>query len=586
MQISVTTKPVTTTQALVAVAASASGASTQNAAASNSSQASDSAVVVSLSDAAKAALAAGSADSTADVTAPKAIQAVDPPQALRDQLNQAIAALNDTSGAASVNDQLAAYKFVKDTLLRGPASQGQADPNLQYAVDLANSAFSQRADQVSAYMRSVGAGADSGQSPTWFADGAKIYEQKLAAFDSLSAEDQQVYVGVEATYSQERREVFSFAWDQGAIITTPEEYRANLQANADVMRALQVAMNDPRYAAATEYTGMLKDSSTGRLDTQIQLAQAAGDQQTVDLLSLRDYRGTASWTQRAQAYFAEYGPAPTSESQPVAAPPAFVAQPIQANSAAGAAAQRMVNALQTMNDPTASTDAKFAALADSRGQGVLYWLSLDSGFSKQVAATQNAYSNAMAAAASRAAGGAGDDFDMSAFARYQAGYLDRLSADDQRAVAFDYGYTDVDAFRSYLAETAEQAERAMADQTPSAKSASKSASERALDTLTAINDRMREDREAAAEAADKADRQPKNANAAALTILQSAADARQTWLDDLKDKATKETQDAGGKSANDPASSKSGKTYAIGSTLDQVSEPLIFPRESGRVKQL
>lgn len=528
MQISVTTTPVMPAQTLVAAAASPSGASAPDAATSTSFQASGSAVIVSLSDAAKAALAAGSTDSPDNVTIPKATQAVDPAQAQRDQFNQAIAALNDTSGAASVDDQLAAYKFVNDTLLSGPASQGQADPNLHYAVDLANSAFSQRADQVSAYMQAVGAGAGSGQSPTWFADGAKVYEQKLAAFDGLSAVDQKIYVGVAAVYSHERRQAFSFDWDQGAIIATPEDHRANLQANIDVMRALQVAMNDPRYAAATEYNGVLKDSSTGRLDTQIRLAQAAGDQQTVDLLSLRDYRGTASWTQRAEAYFAKYGPAPSSESQPVAAPPAFVAQPIQANGAAGATAQRMVDALQTLNDPRASTDAKFAALADSRGTGVLYWLSLDSGFFKQVAATQRAYSNAMASAAARAAGGAGDTFDMSAFARYQAGYLDRLSADDQRAVAFDYGYTDVDAFRTYLAEIAEQG---MANQATSAKSDSRTAAERALDTLTAINDKMREDREAAAKAADKADQQPRHANAAALTILQSAADARQTWLD-------------------------------------------------------
>lgn len=542
MQISVTTTPVMPTQAPVAAAASASGASAQDAAASTRFQASGSAVIVSLSDAAKAALAAGSTDPAADVTAPEASPAVDPAQALRDQLNQAIAALNDTSGSASVDDQLAAYKFVNDTLLNGPASQGQADPNLQYAVDLANSAFSQRADQVSAYMQAVGAGAGSGQSPTWFADGAKVYEQKLAAFNSLSAVDQQIYVGVAAVYSHERRQAFSFAWDQGAIISTPEEHRANLQANIDVMRALQVAMNDPRYAAATEYSGVLKDSSTGRLDTQIRLAQAAGDQQTVDLLSLRDYRGTASWTQRAEAYFAEYGPAPSSESQPVAAPPAFVAQPISANGAAGATAQRMVDALQTLNDPRASTDAKFAALADSRGTGVLYWLSLDSGFFKQVAATQRAYSNAMASAAARAAGGAGDDFDMSAFARYQAGYLDRLSADDQRAVAFDYGYTDVESFRSYLAEIAEQG---MANPAASAKSDSKTAAERALDTLTAIDDKMRADREAAAKAADKADQQPKEANAVALMILQRAADARQTWLDDLEGKAAKDPRGGG-----------------------------------------
>ena len=187
MQISVTTTPVMPAQALVAAAASASGAPAQDAATSTSFQASGNPVIVSLSDAAKAALAAGSTDSPDNVTIPKATQAVDPAQALRDQFDQAIAALNDTSGAASVDDQLAAYKFVNDTLLSGPASQGQADPNLQYAVDLANSAFSQRADQVSAYMQAVGAGAGSGQSPTWFADGAKVYEQKLAAFDGLSA---------------------------------------------------------------------------------------------------------------------------------------------------------------------------------------------------------------------------------------------------------------------------------------------------------------------------------------------------------------------------------------------------------------
>ncbi len=536
MQISASTTPVTTPRTPVTGAASVAGASPQDATGSTSSQAFGSAVIVSLSDAAKVALAAGSTDANADVTIPKASQAVDPAQAQRDQLNQAIAALNDTSGAASVDDQLAAYKFVENTLLNGPASQGQADPNLQYAVDLANSAFSQRAAQVSAYMQAVGAGSGSSQSPTWFADGAKVYEQKLAAFDGLSAEDQKIYVGVAAAYSEERRAVFSFAWDQGAIITTPEEHRANLQANVDVMRALNVAMNDPRYAAATEYTGVLKDSSTGRLDTQIRLAQAAGDQQTVELLSLRDYRGTASWTQRAEAYFAEYGPAPSSDSPPIEAPPAFVAQPTQARSAAGATAQRMVDALQTMNDPTASSDAKFAALADSRGTGVLYWLSLDSGFSKQVAAAQSAYSSAMAAAAMHAASGPGEDFDMSAFARYQSGYLDRLSADDQRAVAFDYGYTDVDAFRTYLAEIAEQG---MANQATSAKSDSRTAAERALDTLTAINDKMREDREAAAKAADKADQQPKGAGAAALTILQSAADARHFWLDDIEGKAAR-----------------------------------------------
>lgn len=571
MKIAVNTASVTATQVQVTVAASASGASTQDSAASNSSQASDSAVVISLSDVAKAALAAGSTEST-DVTAPKATLAVDTSQALHAQLNQAITALNDPSGTAALDDQLAAYKFVKNALLKGPASQGQADPNLQYAVDLANSAFSQRADQVSAYMRAAGTGGGSSNLPTWFADGVTAYGEKLAAFDSLSAVDQQIFVGVEAAYRQGARDAFSFDWDQGAIITTPEEHRANLQANMDVMGALHVAMSDPRYTAATEYNGFLKDSSTGRLDTQIQLAQAAGDQQTVDLLSLRDYRGTASWTQRAQAYFAEYGPVPTSESPPVAAPPAFMAQPAQANSAAGAAAQRMVDALQTMNDSSASTDSKFAALADSRkGAGVLYWLSLDSGFSQKVAATQSAYSNAMVAAGSRAAGGVGDNFDMSAFARDQAGYLDRLSADDQRAVAFDYGYTEVDAFRSYLAETAEQFERAMANRPPSAKSDLRSAAERALDTLTAINDKMREDREAATQAADKADHQPKDVNAAALTILQGAADARQTWLDDLKDKAAKATQDASAKSASGPAFSKSDKTYAIGSTLDQVT---------------
>src|ERR1700754_2423672 len=91
--------------ALYAAAASTSNTTSQPSA----YEAWKSAVVVTLSDAAKAALAAQAAGSSSGVAPINAAPPVDPAQALRAKLGQAIATLNDTSGAASIDDQLAAY---------------------------------------------------------------------------------------------------------------------------------------------------------------------------------------------------------------------------------------------------------------------------------------------------------------------------------------------------------------------------------------------------------------------------------------------------------------------------------------------
>jgi len=485
------------------------------------------AVIVTLSDEAQEALATGAPPEVADLAPASAPTASDPNEAVRAQLDQAITTLNDVTGATSVEDQLAAYAFVNDTLLNGPARQGGADPNLGYAVDLANSAFAQHVDQLTAYMRDQGVSADNDMSPTFFASAAGDYLQKLAAFDGLSDADQQIYVGSQALSRQTTRDVFAFAWDQGAIIQTPADYRANLQAQADVMQALQGAMDDPRYAADTQMNGHMTASSSDRLNTEARLAQAAGDQQTTALLALRDYRGTADWTLKAQAYLTEYGAPSASASASGTSPPAFVAKPALTHSAAGDAAQRAVDAIQVMNDPRASSDEKFAALAASQGAGgLLSWLGNDTVFAKQVSAAQSQYQSAMMSngVASRSDAGA----NPASGAHYGIDYFDGLSPDAQRSVAYGYGYTDLSGFRGFLTGVAAESDQFWAAQTdqPTASTTvqgSTTAAEQALERLR---------------------NQPFDANgAAALSILKSSAEAQKAWLDDARTPA--DPSDAG-----------------------------------------
>jgi len=122
----------------------------------------------------------------------------------QDQVTAAVAALNDTTGKTSLDDQLKAYALLTNVLAKGqvvfdnrlppavpPAGGTMSEAAAQAALV---SSFSQRVAQVVAKVDAQRdpAAKDSGTDPTTFTGRA------AAAFNALSADDQKIYVAAKS----------------------------------------------------------------------------------------------------------------------------------------------------------------------------------------------------------------------------------------------------------------------------------------------------------------------------------------------------------------------------------------------------
>ncbi|HEX3365499.1 hypothetical protein [Phenylobacterium sp.] len=122
----------------------------------------------------------------------------------QDQIAAAVAALNDTTGKTAIGDQLSAYALLTNVLAKGqvlldnrlppatlPAGGLITEADSQTAL---TSSFSQRVAQVVAKVDSQRdpAAKDDGTDPTTFTG------QAAAAFNALSADEQQIYVAAKS----------------------------------------------------------------------------------------------------------------------------------------------------------------------------------------------------------------------------------------------------------------------------------------------------------------------------------------------------------------------------------------------------
>lgn len=280
------------------------------------------------------------------------VAAAPSPSSSRDELlAEAVSVLNDTSGSASTGDLLKEFNLIADSLRNGPAGEGQPTADLDAGAALIDSPVAQRMQQLLSHVSS------HFDYAAW-SDGtrhANSIDTALAAFNSLSADDQELLVGARALRQHQYKPQAT------GLIETVDDYRANQVAKAGIERALQVAIADPRYAADTVF-----NASGGRNDFYSQrdalgkLAAAAGDQQMMDLVKLSQTDPESrAWTQSAEAYFAKYGPAPDGDPAKIAAPSAFVDAPPTQDGRGKA----LMNAIATMNDTTGkvSSAEKYSA---------------------------------------------------------------------------------------------------------------------------------------------------------------------------------------------------------------------------------
>jgi hypothetical protein len=218
-------------------------------------------------------------------------------------VTQAVAALNDTTGETTLIDQLKAYAQLVTLVSNGQVVSDKAAPSagtigVGAASAVIDSPFAQRVTQV----------LDTpGLTREWqdnASDTANAVDRVRAAFQALSADDQQIFVAAKGLNEQ--------LASQAPPITTADGFLANQQAQADALRALQAAMNNPAYHTQIQTNAMGGQNNwIGQRDAMLPLAQAAGDQATVDLIQLtRTLPETDAWTQSVQAYFAKYGPPP------------------------------------------------------------------------------------------------------------------------------------------------------------------------------------------------------------------------------------------------------------------------------------
>ncbi|HEV7386698.1 MAG TPA: hypothetical protein VGN89_17575, partial [Phenylobacterium sp.] len=259
---------------------------------------------VTLSDAARQVLDGQAPPPAASAADP----APSPPS--QDQIAAAVAALNDTSATASLDDQIKAYALISNLVAKGQVlpdkrslpgtSPAGGMIKASDAQALLASPFSQRLNQVVA---NVDARKDPGASDNGY-DLANVIDRALANFDTLSADDQRVYVAAKSVYAG--------LVSQQPPPATVAGYHANQQAQADIDRTLQAAQDNPAYASKIQTNSDgARLNFAGRTAALAALAQKAGDPQTAALAQLAGTDpATDAFTQGAQAYFAKSGPAP------------------------------------------------------------------------------------------------------------------------------------------------------------------------------------------------------------------------------------------------------------------------------------
>lgn len=286
-------------------------------------------------------------------------------------VQKGIAALNDTSGKFSVADQLQAFGLVANFVKGQTTPEAAASASTTDAVTaLYDAPFAQHAQQL---LNKIGGIFDWSAGSSGDAKAASI-DKARSAFDALSATDQQIYTGAIGLQHQM----------QGveSPITKADDYRANLEAQANVDRALQAAMSSPAYASALDKTpdaeatrvlGVTRGFYNKR-DDLVGLASAAGDQATTALLKLtQTVPNTVGWTQQVQAYFTKYGP-PPAPNPTASAAASSSSSPASSSSYQAPDGKSMAAAIAAVNDTTGKavfTDqvSAYRTLLDFAGSG-------------------------------------------------------------------------------------------------------------------------------------------------------------------------------------------------------------------------
>ncbi|PWC31695.1 hypothetical protein [Azospirillum sp. TSO22-1] len=226
-------------------------------------------------------------------------------------VGDALAALNDASGRTAVADQIAAFKALNAMVADSAnfdtdAKRAEASGVVAAFLD---SAYAQRLEDVFTKVQTRMRTTQYGFTP-------ESLQSTLKAFDALSADDQQTFLAAKNLYEGSVRQSPAGAPDAFASVDT---YRAGLTARIGIMRELGVALADPAYTAKISEelareprAGELVESNNHRTLKAIgAVVQAAGDQRTLDLLGLvATSQESDSWTARAEAHFAAFGPPP------------------------------------------------------------------------------------------------------------------------------------------------------------------------------------------------------------------------------------------------------------------------------------
>ena len=264
-------------------------------------------------------------------------------------IKQGIAALNDTSGKFSVADQLQAYGLVANFVKGQTTPEAAASASTADALTaLYDAPFAQHAQQL---LNKIGGIFDWSAGSSGDAKAASV-DKARSAFDALSSTDQQIYLGAIGLQHQ--------MVSGESPITKADDYRANLEAQANVDRALQAAMSSSAYASALDKTpdaeatrvmGITRGFYNKR-DDLVGLASAAGDQATTALLKLtQTVPDTVGWTQQVQAYFAKYGP-PPAPSPTASAAASSSSSPALSSSHQAPDVKQLVAAIAAVNDTT------------------------------------------------------------------------------------------------------------------------------------------------------------------------------------------------------------------------------------------
>lgn len=229
-----------------------------------------------------------------------------------DTVKRALAALNDTSGKTAVADQISSFRMISSMIADSAnfdtdAKRAEASPVTAAFLD---SAYAKHLQDVFTNIQSRMQTTQSGRTP-------ESMGHMLGVFNALSSDDQQTFLVANNLYQDSCGESRS----QGDAFASADAYRANMMAQIGVARELRTTLADPAYApklreelARIPRAGeSVSDDYHRKLDTLAAAAEAAGDQRTVDLVSLMSgARENDDWTARAEAHFAAFGPPPAT----------------------------------------------------------------------------------------------------------------------------------------------------------------------------------------------------------------------------------------------------------------------------------